>query len=70
LFIHLLFFIMSSTLNRAVYKAAFTHIMENILQNSNSTSALAEEGIEDTFIFFALIYANVKTIHLSKRVKV
>jgi hypothetical protein len=45
---------MSSTLTRAASKAAFTHIMDNVLQSPNVTSALAEEGIEDTFGLFTL----------------
>ena len=30
-------------------KAAFTHVMDNVLQNPNITSALNEQGIDDTF---------------------
>jgi hypothetical protein len=43
---------MSSTLTRAASKAAFTHIMNNVLQYRNVTSALAAIGIEDTFGLF------------------
>jgi hypothetical protein len=60
---------------RAASKAAFTYIMDNALQYPNVTSALAAEGIEDTFGLFTLTDTivenltypdpdpNVKTIH-------
>jgi hypothetical protein len=45
---------MASTLTRAASKAAFTHIMDNVLQYPNVTNALAAIGIEDTFCLFTL----------------
>jgi hypothetical protein len=45
---------MSTTLIREASKAAFTHIMDNVLQYPNVTSALAAIGIEDTFGLFTL----------------
>jgi hypothetical protein len=40
---------MASTVIRSASPAAFTYIIDNVLQNPNVTSALATEGIEDTF---------------------
>jgi hypothetical protein len=44
----------TSTLTIAASKAAFTHIMDNALQNHNVTSALAADCIDDTFDLFTL----------------
>jgi hypothetical protein len=70
---------MLSTLTTAASKAAFTHIMDNVLQYPNVTSALAAIGIEDTFGLFNLTDTivdnltypdpdpNVKTTHRLKK---
>jgi hypothetical protein len=45
---------MSSTHTRAASKAAFTYIMDNVLQYPSVTNALVAIGIEATFGLFTL----------------
>jgi hypothetical protein len=45
---------MPSTLTRAASNAAFTHVMDNVIQYPNVTNALAAIDIEDTFGLFTL----------------
>jgi hypothetical protein len=72
---------MSSTLTRAASKAAFIHVMDNVLQYPNVSNALAAIGIEATFSLLTLTHTivdnlsypdpnpdtNVKTNHRLKK---
>jgi hypothetical protein len=45
----------STAIARAAAKAAFTHVMDNVIQNTNVTKALNDNGIEDIVALLILM---------------
>jgi hypothetical protein len=53
---------MTTTFTRNLSKAAFTHIMEFVLNNTNVKNALVESGIDDTYGLLTLTDAIVENL--------
>jgi hypothetical protein len=47
---------------RAAAKAAFTHVMDNVIQNTNVTKALTDSGIDDIVALLILTDNNVDSL--------
>jgi hypothetical protein len=52
----------STTITRTAAKAAFTHVMDNVIQNTNVTKALIDNGIKDIVALLILTDEDVDSL--------